>query len=74
MKKSEMIEILEGSIYKNCDYSFGEDFGVIINVFNILRDLENAGMLPPCGYCADKDDLCGRRECSNVWESEEEVK
>ncbi len=75
MKRSEMIEILENSIYKNCDYSLGEDFGVIIIVHNILSDLENAGMLPPCISCYRRGRFCGQMECHNIWSDEkEEVK
>lgn len=49
MKRSEMLQILQGSVYENID-SYG---GLGLNTDNfhkILDDLEAAGMLPPPIY------------------------
>ena len=69
MKRIEMIEIIS-VILRLTGNHYCDDGRDIEDADKILKALEDVGMLPPCSDCRDKDDLCGRRECDNFWDSE----
>ncbi len=72
MKKNEMIclicDFIEKGYNSPCMY---DTVDLLLESSRLLDKILEAGMLPPCMDCVGGDDLCGRRECSNLWKPEE---
>ena len=67
MKRSEMTVILRGAI----EYNIGDTYSDDDEISNILKALEEAGMLPPSHYKISRNDLAVTEVYE--WENENET-